>query len=292
MRLKHKQFLGSLAFVMPALALFLLLVYYPFLHSVFVSFTGRDGTGEARFIGFGNYDRLFTERSLAEAAGNTAYFAAMTLLAGNPLILLLALALHRPMRARGLVRTLYYLPQIMSAAVMSMVWSAILRYDGVVNALLRGIGLNGWTRDWLSGRASAMNGMVVFNIWHSVGLGAMIVLAGLHAIPPDTYEAARLEGAAGWRSFRTITLPLLRPSITIVNFLLLVEGLKVFEAPLILTGGGPGGSTMTLALLIYRIAFQYNSWGYATAAGALYFVLIAICTLLLLQAARRREVEY
>ncbi|MEK0312576.1 carbohydrate ABC transporter permease [Cohnella sp. 56] len=229
---------------------------------------------------------------MIQATKNTAYFLVATLLIGNPLFIGLALALNRPLRTRGLLRTVYYLPQIMSIVVMSMIWGAILQYDGIVNALLHGLGLDGWVRDWFGSRRTAMNAMILFNTWQSAGFGAIIVLAGLQAIPRDAYEAARIEGAAGWKSFRYITLPLLAPSITIINFLLLIGGLKYFEAPLILTNGGPGGSTMTISLLIYRIAFKYQTLGYATAAGVLFFVVIAICTLALLHFSRKKEVEY
>ena len=277
-------------YVFPALFLFILFTYYPFISGIYYSFTDWNGI-TAHFTGFKNYIDLFQDRSLIKAAQNTLFISFFGLLIGNPLAFLLALALNRPFKTRNMLRTLFYLPAIISLVVVSMIWGNILQYDGAVNTLLNALGLERFVIDWLGNLNTSFYMLILISVWQGTGYGAVIYLAGLQSIPTELYEAGKIDGAHGWKSLRHITIPLLMPTVTIVTFLNLVGSLKFFDIPFVLTNGGPGQATSTLALVIYNFAFRNGTFGYATAAGLLFMILIVIITSIQLSLTRRREVE-
>ncbi|WNR45963.1 carbohydrate ABC transporter permease [Paenibacillus roseipurpureus] len=278
-------------FIIPALCLFSIFVYYPFLGGVFYSFTQWDGVNTPVFIGMKNYMDILQDSQIRQATLNTLYIVFVGIGVSTPLSLLLALGLNRPLKSKHILRTVYYLPSVISLIVVSLVWGNILQYDGILNALLTQAGLGVFVKDWLGTVDTALLSMVSIMVFQSVGYGAVIYLAGLQSIPQDLKEAARMDGASGWYEFWHITLPLLMPSITISTFMSLVGGLKMFDLPFVLTNGGPGYSTTTLALTLYKFLSNLT-YGYAAAGGVLFMIMIVIITLLQLNFTRKREVEY
>lgn len=278
-------------FVAPALIPFLVLIVWPFISSLYYSLTRWNGITSPVFIGLDNFARLFREASFVAALTNTLLFALAGLLLSNVLSLLLALALFRAGKAQAVLRTIFYLPGVVSFVTMAVVWSSIYHYSGPINEILVGLGLESWTREWLGNFDTVMPALILIMVWGGAGFGVVVFLAGLNSIPSELYEAADLDGAGPLAKFRHVTLPLLMSSITIVTFLGLTTSLKIFDLPFLMTNGGPGDSSNTLAMLIYKQAFSYSNYGYASAGGIVLFVLVAAISLLQIRATRGREVQ-
>lgn len=278
-------------FVAPALIPFLVLIVWPFISSLYYSLTRWNGITSPVFIGLDNFARLFREASFVAALTNTLVFALAGLLLSNVLSLLLALALFRAGKAQAVLRTIFYLPGVVSFVTMAIVWSSIYHYNGPINEILAGLGLDSWTREWLGNFDTVMPALILIMVWGGVGFGVVVFLAGLNSIPTELYEAADLDGAGALAKFRHVTLPLLMSSITIVTFLGLTTSLKIFDLPFLMTNGGPGDSSSTLAMLIYKQAFSYSNYGYASAGGIVLFVLVAAISMLQIRATRGKEVQ-
>ncbi|THF82245.1 carbohydrate ABC transporter permease [Cohnella fermenti] len=278
-------------FVAPALIPFLIFVVWPFVSSLYYSMTRWNGFTSPVFIGFDNFGRLFREASFVAALSNTIVFTLAGLLISNVLSLLLALALNRAGRSKAVLRTVFYLPGVVSFVTMAVVWSSIYHYYGPINEILIRLGLESWTREWLGNFDTVMAALIIIMVWSGVGFGVIVFLAGLGSIPADLYEAADLDGAGAFAKFRYVTFPLLMSSVTIVTFLGLTTSLKIFDLPFLMTNGGPGDASTTLAMLIYKQAFSYSNYGYASAGGIVLFVLVGFISLLQIKATRGREVQ-
>lgn len=225
------------------------------------------------------------------AAGNTFKMALFGLFIQNPLAIWIAVLLNRKFVTGYFLRAAIFFPVIISLVVLSVVWSQILSYEGTLNMVLSHLGLEHWIRDWLGDTSTVFPTIILLTQWQGLGYCVIFYLAGLQSIPAELYEAARIDGAGAVQRFRKITLPLLMPTITIVTFLIIVGGLKLFDIPYILTSGGPGTSSYTLALAIYNAAFRENNAGYSIAAGVVLMLIILVVTFIQLQITRRKEVE-
>jgi len=286
-----REWWTGLWFILPATVIFVAFVYYPFLASVFYSFTEWDSIRPAKFIGWDNYAFLLEDSKMIQAAKNTLMITFFGIFVQNPLSLLLAVLLNRSFRTKIFLRVAFYLPVVVSLVITSIVWSNILQYDGVLNSLLDQLGLQAWGRDWLGDTRSVFPTIIALTQWQGLGYCAVIYLAGLQGIPQELYEAAKMDGAKAWHRFLHVTLPMLMPATTIVVFLTIVGGLKMFDIPYVMTGGGPGSSSYTITLAIYNAAFRENTYGYAIAAGIVLMLFIMIVTLIQLRIMRSKEVE-
>lgn len=291
MNLSRKQYWTGVLFLLPALALFLLFFYYPFLESIYYSFTRWNGSGKPVFIGWDNYTNLFSDPRMIDGLKNSLKMVVFGIIVQNPLALLVAVLINKQFRTRAFIRTALYFPVIVSLVVASIVWGQLLQFDGFFNEILNRLGLESWTEDWLGTLKTSFPTIILLTQWQAIGYCAIIYLAGLQTIPPDMYEAAELEGARGFALFWHITLPMLMSSVTIVLFLTVVGALKLFDLPFILTNGGPGTSSYTLFLAVYNAAFKENNYGYATAGGIFLAVLIIAVSIVQLSVTRKREVE-
>lgn len=288
---KEIDFYKRIGFTLPVLTLFILFVVYPFLSSLYYSVTDWNGVSRPNFTGLQNYIRLFNEGSFTKSVINTLLFCVTNFIIVNPLSFFIALALNREMRGRSILRAIYYLPAVLSLTVMSVIWSLILNYYGSLNELFKLVGLSEYIVDWLTNFNTALPSLLFICVWKDVGFYAVIYLAGLQSIPKDLIESSQIDGIGRWNKLRYIILPLLMPSITVVTFLGLSGYLRMFDLPYILTNGGPGDATMTMALLIYNQAFKYNTFGYATASGIVLFIMVSIISLLQVSFTRSKEVE-
>jgi len=286
-----REWWSGLWFILPATVIFVAFVYYPFLASVFYSFTEWDSIRPAKFIGWDNYAFLLEDSKMIQAAKNTLMITFFGIFVQNPLSLLLAVLLNRSFRTKVFLRVAFYLPVVVSLVITSIVWSNILQYDGVLNSLLEQLGLQAWGRDWLGDTRSVFPTIIALTQWQGLGYCAVIYLAGLQGIPQELYEAAKMDGAKAWHRFVHVTLPMLMPATTIVVFLTIVGGLKMFDIPYVMTGGGPGSSSYTITLAIYNAAFRENTYGYAIAAGIVLMLFIMVVTLIQLRIMRSKEVE-
>ncbi|MCX4835275.1 sugar ABC transporter permease [Streptomyces sp. NBC_01016] len=266
-------------YVLPALAVYGLFLLYPFGQAVGLSFLHWDGLTRATSAGLDNYTALFTDPTLRAPFGHAlillVFYAALPVAIG----LLLAATMSR-IRVRGLTffRTVLFLPQVLAMVVVGVAWRSILAPDGLLNDVLRGVGLDGLARPWLGDDTWALPAVGVVGTWVMTGLCMVLFLAGAQRIPRELYEAARLDGAGAVREFFAVTLPGLRGEISVALTLTIIAGLRNFDLIYITTGGGPGNATSVPAYEVYHRAFELNEVGSAAAIGVALTVLIFALT--------------
>jgi len=288
--------LAGWLFAGPALLVIALFFGVPVLAALALSLTDFDiyalaDIDNLRFVGLGNYLALLQNPLFWKALGNTFYFV----LVGVPLSIAAslgaALLLHAKVaRLRPFFRTALFAPVVTTVVAVAV----ILRYlfhtqYGMVNWGLSSLGID--PIDWLGDPAWAMPTIILFAVWKNFGYNMIIFLAGLQAIPEDLYEAARIDGASGWRQFRHVTLPMLGPVLLLVGILTMAGYFQMFAEPCVMTQGGPLQSTVSVLYLMYEEGFKWWNLGNASAVAFLLFVIMTGITSGLLWLARRRGVE-
>ncbi|NED85881.1 sugar ABC transporter permease, partial [Streptomyces sp. SID11233] len=214
-------------------------------------------TGEAPFNGLDNWRAVFDNPLFTDSLGHTLLFVLGSLLGQFVLGLALAVFFSRRFRLAGPVRALLLLPWLVPMVVSAVVWRKLLDQDtGVVNTLLTNLHLIDSPVHWLSSPGVALTSAVLVNIWIGIPFNMVILYGGLQEIPRELYEAAALDGAGAWRTFRSVTLPMLRPVVTVVLVLGFMSTVKILDLILALTGGGPADSTQTLGTVTYQLSFQ------------------------------------
>ncbi|MFC5402548.1 carbohydrate ABC transporter permease [Cohnella soli] len=285
------DYLQRIVFLLPVAFLIGVFVAYPFMSSIYYSFTDWDGLSQAKFIGLDNYKYLFHDLSFLHSLKNIAFFTLGAVFLLNPLSLALGMALNSSIRGKSLLRTVFYLPSIISLIVISNIWVIILAYDGILNKVMEEIGLGTLTLDWLGDYDRTPWVILFIILWQGLGNSAVFYIAGLQSIPTEIYEAADIDGATPLSRFWNITVPLLMPTVTIVTFFQLSGMLKLFDLPLIMTKGGPGDVTLTPTMLIYNQVYQASTAGYATTTGVVVMIIIVAVSAVQLKLTRSREVE-
>ncbi|MFJ4834510.1 carbohydrate ABC transporter permease [Streptomyces sp. NPDC088747] len=281
---------SSLLYVAPALTFFAVFVLYPIGVSVWYSFYAYDGLTVGTWVGWGNYTAVFTDHQLRAALLHSLllliFYAALPVCAG----LLLAGAMSR-IRVYGLTvfRAVLFLPQILSSVVVAVAWRNLLAEDGPVNAVLRALGLGRFTTSWLGDFDTALPSIGLIGTWVEYGLCMVLFLSGIVAIDRSTYEAARLDGAGPVREFFSITLPALRPQISIALILTVTFALRNFDLIWNTTRGGPGTSTTVPSLYVYQDAFQNRMLGRASALAIVLTVVILVVVLVVQLTLRERD---
>jgi raffinose/stachyose/melibiose transport system permease protein len=276
---------------LPALLLFGLFVFYPFVKGIKISFTNWDGFSQTfSWIGLDNYKRMLTDDNIALVIKNTFIYGVGSTLFQNLIGLLYALLLNQQIRTRGLTRTIVYLPVIISPLIMGYIWYFIFQYrGGALNDIILLFSDNPAN---LLGNPQVNVWIIMFvNTYQFLGVAMIIYLAGLQSIPKDFYEASSIDGASAWQKFKSVTLPLLAPSLTINVVLNLIGGLKLFDIIVALTDGGPGYSSQSLSTLMYKTYFSSQDAGYAASLGNLMFFLILIVSITALVLLRRKEIH-
>lgn len=285
-----KRPLVALGFVLPAVAVYALLVLYPLGSGLWLSLTDSRGGPRADFVGLDQYVRLLGDREVVRAIGTTLIYAVVVVFFQNLFGLLLARALYLRPGIRKVVSVLILMPTLVAPVMASFIFSSLYAPDGTINQVLRALGLDALTRIWLGSPDTALWAVALVNIWMFAGYSAAIFLAGYLALPADVLEAADLDGASGFRRFRTIEWPLLAPSLTVNVTLSLIGSLKVFEFPFVLTNGGPAGSTTTLTLLIYRKVFGgAGEFAYGITIAVLLLVIVLVLSNVATSVLRMRE---
>lgn len=280
------------ALIVPALALYALIVLYPTISGAVYAFT--DWRGQAAgttFIGWDNFTRMFSDVAARAALGNTVLIAAVVTAVQTVLGLALAIALNSALVTRNVLRTLFFAPALLPPVVIAFLWQFILTPSGPLNTVLRGIGLDALAQNWLGDSSIALWTVMGVMIWQNVGMSMVIYLAGLQGIPGELIESASLDGATWWQRLRMITVPLLIPATTVVMSLILISSLKVFDQVFAMTGGGPGYSTETLSVIMYKEAFVSGRFGYAAAIALVLTMIVFAFAMVQLAALRRFEVD-
>lgn len=285
---------GTWGFAAPILAVFLILFLIPLARSVYFSFTDYTGySTDVNFVGFSNYARIFSDTSLISSLSFTLLFAVATTVLVTVAAIPLALVLNRAFAGRNLVRSVYFFPAVPSAAILGLVWGFILNPlgSGALNTMLRsvfGVGPVPWLADSHLAQAS----VIAVSLWSQTGWHAVLYLAYLQAIPAEYFEVARIDGASRSQQLRFITLPLLAPAMTVSWLLLMTGGLKVYDLPFTLTGGGPGFATRTLTQSIIQSGIARGDYGTASALAVLFLLAVGGVVLVQLRFSRRMEARF
>jgi multiple sugar transport system permease protein len=269
---KRKNILPYLL-VSPYLLFVSVFVLFPVLFCFFLTFHKWNIISPMHFIGVDNYSRLFNDRLFWKAIGNTLKFLLLHIPLQLIVSLFLAQLLNQKIRAISFFRASFFMPVIVSGVVVTILWQQLFGYDsGMINRILAGIGFQ--KRGWLVNPDIAIYSIAVMATWKNVGLYVILFLVGLQTVPPQYYEAAKLEGAGRWQQFYHITLPMINPTIFLVVVLSTIGGFSLFIEPYIMTGGGPLNQTLSAVLYIYKQAFQYYNMGYSATLGFFYAILI------------------
>ncbi len=265
------------AFALPGLAVYVTFLVYPAAESLWLSLTSWDGLSPERpFVGLDNYARMLDDPTMAIAVRNNLLWAVVTIVGPVVLGLAFAVMLNGAARAKPVLRTLLYTPAVLPLVAIASIWGWLYNPSaGVINELLRTVGLGFLAQPWLGQDATALAATMVPAIWVRTGFPMLLYLAALQTIPRELYESARTDGATLWQQFRHITMPSLRPAHYIVIALSLIESFKVFDLIYAMTYGGPGRSTQVLGTWMYFNVFQYYDAGYGTAI-AVVITLVAV----------------
>ena len=276
-------------FIIPTFAAFCIGFIYPFLHGIYLSFCTFKTTSDAKFVGFSNYLKAFSDPGFLHAFWFTALFTVVSVVAINVLAFFVAYVLTSGIRGANAFRTVFFMPNLIGGVILGYIWQLI--FNGILQNYGTNIKLNSTFGFW---------GLIILLCWQQVGYMMIIYISGLNSIPDSLYEAARVDGATRGQILRRVTLPMMMPSITICTFLTLTNSFKLFDQNLALTAGEPGiqsagntiYSTEMLALNIYNTFYQNaNTRGVGQAKAVIFFLLVAVIALAQLYATRRKEVQ-
>lgn len=273
---------SDVLFLLPAAAFVIVLLYLPFFYTLVLSLFHYNGIGAMTFAGLGNYTEFLTGGDFAGIFRNTVLWVLGTLVLPVGLGLLAAV-LTAGMRGGSLVRLVLLVPYGMSGAAIGVLWGFILEPHGALNQALGLLHLPGAHTSFLAHSPLSTVLMIVAAAWQGIGVNVLLFTIGLQAIPQEPIEAARLDGANGWRLFRYVTWPLLRPITVVVVGLAIVNGLKTFDIIWILTQGGPGLSSATFAVAMYQKTFGGQTYGLGAAIAVLLTVVATAASLLYLR---------
>jgi multiple sugar transport system permease protein len=233
-----------------------------------------------RFIGFGNYIKLFQDELFFKALFNTFYFV----LVGGPLSILVSLSTalllnSKLVKFKKIFRTIYFLPVVTTIVAVAIVWRYLYHPRmGLLNYMLSLIGIN--PIDWLGDPVYAMPAIVLLAVWKNFGYNMILFIAGLQNIPTELYEAAELDGASGWFKFKSITLPLLAPTTFFTSIITMIGYFQLFAEPYVMTQGGPLNSTLSIVLYMYQEGFRWWNIGYSVSIAFVLFIIILIGTII------------
>ena len=274
---KRDERVAAYIFVAPAVILLIAFLVVPMIYTVYFSgFKYQIMRPDAmKFIGFENYQKLFSDKNFWLALKNTVYFTVIVVPCQCVLALALALLVSKKFRGVAIFRTMYFAPQLTSMVVISVLWYVLYNANpntGLINSILVSLGMS--PIKFLSDASTAMNSIIFMSAWQGAGYQMMIFLAGLQGIPRDQYEAASVDGATKFKQFLYITIPGLKGTIKYVIMITMIQAMKLFTQPYIMTQGGPKNSTKTLVYYIYTQGFQKGNFGYACSIAAVFFVIV------------------
>ena len=278
--------------ILPAGVLFFAFVIYPLFRGVQLSFTDAIGPVGGKFIGFDNYVKVMSDPTALKALLNTLQYTVVVVVVQNAIALFVAFWLFKLERVRSFVRAGLLLPAMMAFVAVGYLWSFIYSpLGGPLIQVMNALGLQRFEKIWLGDPDTALWAIAFVYIWMYTGYSATIFLANYLAISPSLLEAAKLDGARGWKRFRYIDWPLLAPSLTINVTLSVIGSLRVFDLPFIMTNGAPNDATQTLSLVIYNNSFASYQFAYGTTLAVALLLLTVIVGVTQATLLRRREVD-
>lgn len=289
---RRRQRVGQLLFLLPAVAYMVLFYGYPVVKNVLMSFQAYTAatffTGEAPWVGLENYSAVVGSAIFRKTIANTVLFTVGSIAGQFAIGLAIAIYFQRKFPLSGVLRSLLLLPWLIPLIVSSAIWRWILDKDnGALNRMLEGLHLVNGGPGWLTSTSLALLAVIAVNIWIGIPFNVTILFGGLQDIPQELYEAGALDGATGWKGFRYITWPLLRPVVNVVLVLGVVYTIKVLDIILGLTGGGPANATQTVATQSYHLSFVQFDFGQGAALSNILIVISLIFAFFYLRATRR-----
>jgi raffinose/stachyose/melibiose transport system permease protein len=274
--------------VIPAFVLFFTLHTIPVLQGIWYSFTDYAGYGAWEFVGFRNYVNLFKDDRIRDSYLFTFQFALVATILVNVVALAIAVGLNGRIRFRNTLRGIFFVPNVLTLLIVGFVFQYL--FANWLPIVGERLGINALSSNVLADPDLAWVGIVVVAVWQSAAFAIILYLAGLQTVPDELYEAASIDGASSWLQFRRITFPLIAPFFTINMVLSLKTFLQVFDVIVALTNGGPGTSTESISLVIFRGGFQGGEFAYQTANAVVFFIVIVAISIFQLRILQRREV--
>lgn len=274
---RHRWY-WSIAFLTLPLIVYLTIVIIPLATSFYFSFTDWNGFNpDYSFVGLQNFRKILVDPNFKNAIKNTVIWMGVAIVVPTAAGLAIALVLYGRVFAANFFKSLFYLPICLSLAVIGQVWIWIYQPDwGLINVVLRSIGLDQLTLAWLANPDTALISVMIAWCWQQVGLAMVIFLAGLTSIPTELTEAAEIDGASFWQTLRYVVVPLLSPATTVVIALSIINSLKSFDVVYMMTQGGPFHSSDTLAMFMYNESFKKYYMGYGSAIAVVLFLIAMV----------------
>ncbi|BBI36556.1 carbohydrate ABC transporter permease [Cohnella abietis] len=289
-----RRYKRLIIFFVPGTLLYLGLFIYPSLTGLLHSFTDWDGLSPSyRYIGLDNYRTLSENIVFSKSLGNNMKFMLAVVLVQTVVSLILALRLSKETKTSIVLRSLYFVPTVISSVAVGFIWTFV--YDptlGVINQALEQSGFGNLTQNWLGDINLAIFSIALVQAWAHIGQMVILFVAGLQAIPTELIESAKLDGGSRWQVFTRITWPLLAPAAAIVVAFTTIQSLKAFDLVFTMTGGGPNYATEILSTFIYSTAFSSYKFGLASAASVLFLALISLITFLQFRILRTDRISY
>jgi multiple sugar transport system permease protein len=285
---RNQRLLIPYIFIAPNVVVFAMFMFVPILLAFYISLNEWTLIGSPTFIGLGNYLDMFEDSEFLRAFYNTGVYTVGTVPTSIALGLVVALGLNRKLPGRTLLRSIFFVPVIISLVAVALIAGWIFNDNyGVINAALTAVGVGDVA--WLSSSRWAMISLIITTLWIRLGFNMVVYLAALQSIPTELFDAAKVDGASGWRRFRHITWPLLGPTTFLLVIINIIYSLHVFDLIYVMTGGGPGFSTTVLVQYIYQMAFTEGQMGYASAIGVVLYLLLIVFTVFQWRVTRQGE---
>ena len=281
---KRNERISAYVFIVPAVALLIAFLVVPMVYTVYYSVFRYQvmRPDNITFVGLKNYLELFQDSDFWQSLRNTLYFTVVVVPTQTVLALALALLVSKRFRGVSVFRTMYFSPQLTSMVVISVLWIVLYNSNpntGLINSLLVNLGMQ--PVNFLTNPKTAMNAIIFMSAWQGAGYQMMIFLAGLQGIHSEQYEAASIDGASRVQQFLYVTLPNLRGTIKYVIMITMIQAMKLFTQPYVMTQGGPENKTRTMVYYIYTQGFQKGNFGYACSVAAVFFVIVVTMSLIM-----------
>lgn len=278
----------SKLFLLPAFVIYTVLMIVPIIGAFYLSLTNWNGISSSfHMIGFKNYISMLTDTRLHNALGVTFKITATVCITVNVLGLFIACLLNKAGKLINALRSIFFMPYVISTVAISFIWLSILSYTGVLNGVLQFIGLDYLVADFIGNAKNAIRSICIIEIWRILGFHMVIYLASIQTVPEELYEACTVDGGSRWQKFRFITLPMIIPGITISVVMSIMTEMKQYDIVRVITNGGPGYSTETVTYNIVTQAFGNNMLGYSSAIAVFLFLMIALITVIQLRITNR-----
>jgi len=280
----------SKIFILPALLIYTVLLIMPIIGAFGISFTNWNGISpNFKFVGIQNYLSMIKDERLHNAIIVTLTITVVVSVVVNVLGLFIASLLNRAKKYTNALRSVFFLPYVISTVAISFIWLSILSYTGVLNSMLDAIGLGNLVGDYIGNAKNAIISICVIEIWRILGFHMVLYLTALQTVPAELYEACIVDGGSRWQKFRYVTLPMIIPGMTVSLIMSIMVEMKQYDMVKVITNGGPGYATETITYSIVNQAFGTNQLGYSSAIAGFLFVVIAGFSIVQLKVSKKME---